>query len=33
MAVTSFAQWPHAGHVTLKASERSRLAAYAAEVM
>jgi len=33
MAVTRFAQWPYAGHVTLKASERSRLAAYAAEVM
>jgi len=33
MAVTRFAQWPHAGHVTLRASERSRLAAYAAEVM
>ena len=33
MAVTRFAQWPHAGHVTLKDSERSRLAAYAAEVL
>jgi len=33
MAVTRFAQWPHAGHLTLKASERSRLAAFAAEVM
>ncbi|GMQ99856.1 MAG: PhoH family protein [Zetaproteobacteria bacterium] len=33
MAVTQFAQWPYAGHVTLKASERSRLAAFAAEVM
>lgn len=33
MAVTSFADWPYAGHVTLRASERSRLAAHAAEVM
>jgi len=33
MAVMRFACWPYAGHVTLKASERSRLAAYAAEVM
>jgi len=33
MAVMQFAPWPYAGHVTLKASERSRLAAYAAEVM
>ena len=33
MAVTRFASWPYAGHVTLKASERSRLAAHAAEVM
>ena len=33
MAVMRFAYWPHSGHVTLKASERSRLAAYAAEVM
>jgi len=33
MAATRFASWPYSGHVTLKASERSRLAAYAAEVM
>jgi PhoH-like ATPase len=33
MAVMRFAGWPHAGHITLRASERSRLAAYAAEVM
>jgi len=33
MAVTSFSDWPYAGHVTLRASERSRLAARAAEVM
>lgn len=33
MAAARFATWPFAGHVTLKASERSRLAAYAAEVM
>jgi PhoH-like ATPase len=33
MAVMRFAGWPHAGHITLRASERSRLAAYATEVM
>lgn len=33
MAAARFATWSYAGHVTLKASERSRLAAYAAEVM
>jgi len=33
MAATRFASWAYSGHVTLKASERSRLAAYAAEVM
>jgi len=33
MAATRFAAWAYSGHVTLKASERSRLAAYAAEVM
>ena len=33
MAATRFSTWPYAGHVTLKASERSRLAAYASEVM
>jgi PhoH-like ATPase len=33
MAATRFATWAYAGHVTLKASERSRLAAYAAEVL
>jgi PhoH-like ATPase len=33
MAAMRFAGWPHAGHVTLRASERSRLAAYAADVM
>ena len=33
MTVTRFAQWSYAGHVTLKASERSRLAAHAAEIM
>jgi len=33
MAVTRFATWPFSGHVTLKASERSRLAAHAAEIL
>jgi PhoH-like ATPase len=33
MAAMRFAGWPHAGHITLRASERSRLAAYAVEVM
>ena len=33
LAVQRFADWQHAGHVVLKASERSRLAAYAAEVL
>ncbi len=33
MAVTRFATCSFAGHVTLKASERSRLAAYAAEIL
>jgi len=33
MAVMRFANWPYAGHITLKESERSRLAAYAVEVM
>lgn len=33
MAAARFATWAYAGHVTLRASERSRLAAYAAEVM
>ena len=33
MAATRFASWAYSGHVTLKASERSRLAAYAAEVL
>lgn len=33
MAATRFATWAYSGHVTLRASERSRLAAYAAEVM
>ena len=33
MAATRFATWAYSGHVTLRASERSRLAAYAADVM
>lgn len=33
MAVMCFASWPHAGHITLTDSERSRLAAYAVEVL
>jgi PhoH-like ATPase len=33
MAVTRFSGWPYAGHVTLQATERSRLAAYATEVL
>jgi PhoH-like ATPase len=33
MAAMRFAGWPHAGHITLRASERSRLAAHAVEVM
>ncbi len=33
LAVKSFSEWQHAGSVMLKASERSRLAAYAAEVL
>ncbi len=33
MAVMRFANWPYAGHITLTDSERSRLAAYAVEVM
>ncbi len=33
LAVKSFSEWEHAGSVMLKASERSRLAAYAAEVL
>ncbi|MDQ7011730.1 MAG: PhoH family protein [Mariprofundaceae bacterium] len=33
MAVTRFVGWPYAGHITLRASERSRLAAKAAEVL
>jgi PhoH-like ATPase len=31
--VQKFRQWPHAGHVTLRGVERSRLAAYAEEVL
>jgi len=33
IAATRFSSWAYSGHVTLKASERSRLSAYAAEVM
>jgi len=33
MAIMSFRNWPFAGHVTLESSERSRLAAYAVEVL
>lgn len=33
MAVMRFTDWGHAGHITLRASERSRLAAYAVEVL
>ncbi|MDQ6988777.1 MAG: PhoH family protein [Mariprofundaceae bacterium] len=33
LAVQQFSDWDYAGHVVLKASERSRLAAYAAEVL
>jgi PhoH-like ATPase len=32
-AVSAFAGWEHGGHITLKASERSRLAAKAVEVL
>lgn len=32
-AVSHFAGWEHSGHITLKASERSRLAAKAADVL
>jgi len=32
-AVIQFAGWPYSGHIVLKDSERSRLAAYAAEVL
>jgi len=31
--VMQFADWPHAGHIVLKESERSRLAAHATEVL
>lgn len=33
LAASAFAGWEHAGHITLRASERSRLAAKAAEVL
>ena len=33
LAVKTFSEWEHAGSIMLKASERSRLAAYAAEVL
>lgn len=33
MVVAKFASWEFSGHVVLRASERSRLAAYAAEIM
>jgi len=33
LAVQQFSDWDYAGHVVLKASERSRLAAHAAEVL
>ncbi len=33
LAVKAFSEWQHAGSVMLRASERSRLAAYAAEVL
>ncbi len=33
MAVSAFAGWEHAGHIALKASERSRLAAKAVDVL
>ncbi|ATX82407.1 PhoH-like ATPase [Mariprofundus ferrinatatus] len=33
LAVSAFAGWEHAGHIALKASERSRLAAKAVEVL
>jgi len=32
-AVSAFAGWEHGGHIALKASERSRLAAKAVEVL
>ncbi len=33
LAVSAFAEWEHSGHIALKASERSRLAAKAVEVL
>jgi len=33
MVVKQFAGWDHSGHIVLKASERSRLAAYATQVL
>lgn len=33
MVVERFADWPYSGHIVLKVSERSRLAAHAAEVL
>jgi PhoH-like ATPase len=33
LAVSAFAGWEHGGHIALKASERSRLAAKAVEVL
>jgi len=33
LAVSAFAEWNHSGHIALKASERSRLAAKAVEVL
>jgi len=33
LAVSAFADWDHSGHIALKASERSRLAAKAVEVL
>ncbi|MDX8395110.1 MAG: PhoH family protein [Mariprofundaceae bacterium] len=33
LAVKQFADWPYAGHIVMKASERSRLAAHATEVL
>jgi PhoH-like ATPase len=33
LAVSAFAAWEHSGHIALKASERSRLAAKAVEVL
>jgi PhoH-like ATPase len=31
--VNRFRDWPHAGHITLRRGERSRLADYASEIL